>query len=836
MELITTGTAGRAQVGGKGAQLIALRELGLPVPQFFVLPVGAELDEVQLHAARAALGDDPVAVRSSAAQEDAATTSFAGQFDTVLNVITPEQLVEAVHTCRLSTQSDRVRTYCQQHGIDVGEIEMAVVVQRMFPSHISGVMFSADPAAPTANQVLISAGWGLGEGVVSGHADTDTYRVGDTHVEADVADKQRMCARKAGGGSEMTDVPEADRKKRCLTDEQARALAAIGRQLEAHFGRPQDIEWAVDQAGTIALLQTRPLTGIGPREGVVYTWDNSNIIESYSGVTTPLTFSFASAAYESVYRQFCQVMGVDDELISATDPTFKAMIGLVRGRIYYRLDSWYKVVTLLPGARYNKRFMEQMMGVKKQADLEEQPEGGGAGKLRIYYLAWRVAKALFTLGRRTDRFKAIFKEAYSAYHTADLDQMSANDLVVAYRELERRLLLNWKAPIINDFYAMIFFGVLKGMADGRHNDLLCGEPGMESTLPTREVMQMAATVRSTPTLGALFEQHDNAGVLARLSEHPLLDRWLASYLDRFGDRCMEELKLETSSLRDDPSFVIATLRNFVAREDLTIAAMEEREHRVRSTAEAEISVPWHKRILFDWILRRSRRHVRERENLRFARTRIFGLVRRIFRALGGHFVRAGLMNDAEDVFYLTTTEAFGLVEGTGASIDARGLVRLRRAEFDRYRSLPAPDDRFETRGGVHLGNVFMSNDPVEIPEGDVLTGLGCAPGVVRQVARVIHSPKDNIQLNGQIMVCERTDPGWVPLFPTCGGLLVERGSALSHSAIVAREFGIPTVVGIPGLLKRVEDGQWVELDGRAGVVRLDVGPPDTAEPSSADGQ
>ncbi len=828
MDLIFGGDAPRARVGGKGAQLLELVALGMPVPRFFVIPVDEPVERDALLAARHALGPEPVAVRSSAVGEDAGATSFAGQFDTVLNVVGDDALIEAVHTCRRSVESERVRTYMEQHRIEPGTTRMAVVVQQMFPSRASGVMFTADPATPHEDAILVSAGWGLGEGVVSGHADTDTYRVTADGIAADVVDKQKKIDRTEGGGTALLDVEGDDRTARCLEDVAVAALAEKGRALEAHFGRPQDVEWAVDARGELALLQTRPLTGIGPRQGAVYTWDNSNIIESYSGVTTPLTYSFARNAYETVYRQFCEVMGVDEELIKAHDSTFKSMIGLIRGRIYYRLDSWYQVVTLLPGAKYNKRFMEKMMGVRKEADLESHDEGGGVGRFRIYYLAWRLLRALFTLGKRTERFVAIFDAAYGRYHHEDLEAMSPNALVAAYRELERELLLNWKAPIINDFFAMIFFGVLEKMAGGRHNDLLCGEPGMESTLPTREGLKMAAKVRADPALQSLFDDHDDAGVLAIAGEHPALEAWLEHYLDRYGDRCMEELKLETQSLRDDPTFVIATLRNFVARPDLTIDSMEAREQKVRKNAEDEVEVPLHKRWLFDWVLRRSRRHVKQRENLRFARTRIFGLVRRIFRALGLDLTRAGLLDAPDDVFYLEVDEAFGIVEGTTTTIDARGLVKTRRAEFERYRGMPAPSDRFETRGGVHLGNPFVDMDPKEIPEGDVLTGLGCAPGVVRQKARVVHSPKDVVdnRIDGQIMVCERTDPGWVPLFPTCGGLLVERGSALSHSAIVAREFGIPTVVGLPGLLERVEDGQWVELDGAAGTVRLDVGPPD----------
>jgi pyruvate,water dikinase len=802
-----------------------LRALGLPVPPFFIIPPDEDIDLERLLTACDGLGNADLAVRSSAIGEDSAGLSFAGQFDTTLCVRTSDELVEAVNSIRSSVFSERLLAYCQQHGVDARSTRMAVVVQAMFPSVVSGVLFTADPTHPNDDACLVSAGWGLGEGIVSGQVDTDEYRITPSGIEARVhPDKRTMVRGLAEGGTALLEVSESMRGLACLQEAQLNQLVEYGRRLEAHFGRPQDIEWAVDDAGNIAILQTRPLTAIGPRSGRLYTWDNSNIVESYSGVTTPLTYSFARAAYETVYRQFCDVMGVSRSEIEANASTFSAMIGLIRGRIFYRLDSWYRVLTLLPGAKYNKRFMEQMMGVRKQAELGGDSAGGG--RLRIVYLVWRVVRALVGLGRRTKRFKSLFDAVYSRYHHSDLSTLDANALVDVYRELERELLLNWKAPIINDFYAMIFYGVLKKLAPTHHNDLLIGEPGMESILPTREAMRMAEKIRATSALHRLFEENSDAEVLAAVESgaFPSFQAWLTDYLDRFGDRCMEELKLETKTLRDDATFVVAMLRNYLSRADLSVAELEAREATLRAEAEDAVSVPWHQRPLFSWILRRTRRHIRERENLRFARTRIFGLVRRIFRELGERLQVGGIIDEATDVFYLTVDEIVGLVEGTAVSARVRGVVTGRRNEFQNYSKLPAPSDRFETRGPVHLGNVFLSLEPIAVPEGDVLTGLGVSPGIVRERARVILRPDDDLSVNGQVMVCERTDPGWVPLFPTAGGLLVERGSALSHSAIVAREFGIPTVVGIHGLLERVTTGQWLELNGQSGTVQLDVKP------------
>jgi pyruvate,water dikinase len=815
----------RKQLGGKGAHLTALREMGMPVPDFIVLPVGQAPDDNFIHRIFASLGNQPLAVRSSAVGEDSAGASFAGQFDTFLNVQGHDALLVAARKCIESVSSERVLAYCRRQGISAEQIQMAVVVQEMFPATVAGIMFTADPADPGSGRILISAAWGLGEGAVSGAADTDSYSVNGAIVETQINDKLRMVAALDDGGTQTCDVPLNKRKARCLSDGKVRELAGLGRQLEEHFGAPQDVEWALDHRGSIAILQTRPITAISTQQGRVYTWDNSNIVESYCGVTSPLTYTFARNAYEVVYRQFCEVMGVTDAQINENAAVFKSMIGLIRGRIFYRLDSWYRVLLLLPGAKYNKRFMEQMMGVQKKAELGGK--AGPGGKLRIFYLAWRMVRALAGLGSRTRKFKALFAEVYQKYHTMDLEQRTPVELVDIYRDCEQRLLCNWKAPIINDFFAMIFFGLLKKGAPELHNELLCGEPGMESTLPTRETMKMAEVIRENASLHHAFAQYDDAGILEHVigsghSDYEPLRQWLTRYLDRYGDRCMEELKLETATLRDDPTFVIAMLRNYFNRPDLTIQALEEREQAVRGQAERDFKPGFGRGWFWKWVLRRTRRHVRERENLRFARTRVFGLVRRIFRSIGEHLVRGGLLDSVDAVFYLTVDELLGAVEGTTATADLRAVAAVRRTEYQRYREAAAPADRFETKGAVHVGNSFVSTESESTYDGPVLHGLGCAPGVVVEQARVIHSPSSNLNLQGQILVCERTDPGWVPLFPTAGALAVERGSALSHSAIVAREFGIPTVVGIPGLLKRVKDGQWLELDGKTGTIRLDA--------------
>ncbi len=225
-----------------------------------------------------------------------------------------------------------------------------------------------------------------------------------------------------------------------------------------------------------------------------------------------------------------------------------------------------------------------------------------------------------------------------------------------------------------------------------------------------------------------------------------------------------------------------------------------------------------RRLLFTWVLKQTRARVRDRENLRFERTRVFGRVRRIFSELGRRFYALGLLEEPRDIFYLEVEEVLGFVTGTATTTDLKGLVAIRKAEYARFKTLDAPADRFETRGIVNHGNTFRCITHSEHGAGEVHQGIGCCPGVVRGPVRVITDPKDVELRAGEILVAQRTDPGWIMLFPAAAGILVERGSLLSHSAIVAREMGIPTIVALSDATRWLQDGDWVELDGSSGLV------------------
>ncbi len=827
------------RIGGKGVGLVRLRRLSLPVPAFFVLEArewrksGRFPDKLQapLLAALERLGPGPYAVRSSAVAEDGARLSFAGQLESVLGPETPEDVERAISTCWRSGTSERVLAYSAQHGIEPSAV--AVVIQRLVQPDAAGVLFTATPEDP--DRALISAAWGLGEGVVQGSVPCDSFRVSAAgEIEAELDDKD-VAIQLVEGQLERVEVPLDQRAVACLSESVVRKLARIGRDLEQELGHPQDIEFAVlDQA--ITVLQVRPVTATIAR-GRKLLWDNSNIVESYNGVTTPMTYSFASRAYTIIYQLFCRVMGVDAATLRENEPMFHRMIGLVQGRVYYNLNAWYGILTLLPGYKLNRAFMEQMMGVAEVAqDADAEAEAAAWQKAlihgpRVAWLSLTLAWRLATLDRSVRQFEATFAQAYQLHRDKDLDKLSPFELLDIYSDLETRLLWAWTPPIVNDFFVMIFYGMLRkqcqqltGDEDTRlHNELLAGEGGLESTAPTIEALHMASRMRKDPELVELFTgPASDAEVLDEALRHEGFARRFRRYLRLYGDRCVDELKLETASLRQDPSFLISTLRNYLRGRPVDPNRFGEEERALRGRAEQQafalVSGP--KALLFQWILDKTRLRVKTRENLRFARTRIFGLVRDIIRAWGLRLVEAGKLEAREDVFYLTVEEVQGWIRGTTVTTDLRGLVELRRAEFDAFRAGARPDERFYTRGPVHLANTFKGKVHPSLSAEGQLMGTPCCPGVAEGPVRVLDDPRQGATLAGEILVAERTDPGWVPLYPCISGLIIERGSLLSHSAVVAREMGIPTIVGLRGLTARLNDGDRVRMDGGSGLVEL----------------
>jgi phosphoenolpyruvate synthase/pyruvate phosphate dikinase len=859
---------GDEHVGGKALSLAKLEASGERVPEWLVIPAEvllAQLEaaglsrivERELHALAAGASQDraslsrvvtllqtlidtlpldpalleeldeaaeclgePLAVRSSAVGEDGERFSFAGQFDSVLN-IDRDQLSAAVRYCWRSAFSLRALEYRRRAGSLRDAARLAVIVQRQVTGNVSGVLFTLDPLTGDQGRMRVSACRGLGDALVSGAVDGDEYLI----------DRQ---------GAELG-ASRISREHRLLGADALRELASLGRRLSQTAG-PRDIEWTI-RDGELWVLQDRPVTSTMSREETAnrIVWDNSNIQESYCGVTTPLTFSFARTTYASVYEQTMGALGVPEATIARHRPMLRNLLGLLQGRVYYNLNSWYRGLLLLPAFRRNKEDMERMMGVEEPVDfvLDEAPTIVEQLR-RIPRLARTFVGLLAsfaTLDRRANRFLARFDAELRAIDRPSLHLRTLAELMELLERLRTECIERWTTPIINDFHVMMSAGrlrrlVARTLVEGDESErlmqtLLGGAAVEVSTGPARLMLRLAAIARGDLAVLVPLREQEGAGALATARDaNAEFAHTLDELLEHYGDRCMGELKLESRSLRDDPAFVVRMLRNYLNGptpdpERLAGAARVEREGVERGTT-ARLGMLG--RMRFPRALAAARGGIARRETLRLARTRLFGMHRDVYRAIGQRLQEMRRLDRADDVFYLTTDEIQGFWDGTAPSADLASLARARRAEFAAYERV-SPPNRIVTTGAAHEA---LRHAATLVPDAGrstarLLRGLGCSAGVVEGIVRIVRSPSDDLAIDGHILVAPRTDPGWAPLFPSARAIVVERGSLLSHSAVLARELGLPAVVGFPGILDLLRDGERVRVDGAAGTIeRLEL--------------
>ena len=786
------------------------------------------------------------AVRSSVLGEDAQGASFAGQMDSYLFQRGLAAIEESLLQVCASAFNTRALHYRLSKGIALSDIRAAVIIQEMVEGEVSGVMFTAHPLNGSRQHALISAAWGVGEGIVAGICNTDEYTVPlqGNKITTTLADKDLAVVfdHEVGRGTKEIHVDEAKRHQSCLTDSQVQQLRDLGRLIAEYRHFPQDIEWTLRQ-GQFYILQTRPITRLPAPTAPIdkrIVFDNSNIQESYCGVTTPLTFSFANRGYGVVYEQTMRVLGVSEKEIQAHRGMLDNMLGLIHGRIYYNINNWYRGLLLLPSFNTNKADMERMMGLTDPVDLVQDTVMSFGDKLRKLP---QVLRALFHLingfrqmNERVKAFRAMFEAVYQSVPRRTLHTLTTGELIEQARYLDRELLQKWTSPIINDFYVMMMNGrvhrtlVAAGFEQPSvlQNNLLSGEDGIESTEPTKMLLRMCAYIRQHTALRTLVETADNATLLERIQIHdPVFHAQCLDYIEKYGDRTIGELKLESITLRQNTSFLFAVLKNYLTRDDLTPETLSANEARFRHQAEQDAFTAISSKLgagklrTFKTHLAKLRDAIRNRENMRLARTRMFGLYRDVFLEIGQQFAADGVLAEGRDIFYISLDELYAWYDGRAVQTNLRGLVALRKEEYASYEAEDLAH-HFWTYGMVYHHNdyAYPYQETIQT-EGD-LTGVGCYPGIVEQKIRLIFTPDDELSLNGQILCTVRTDPGWAPLFPTAGGILVERGSTLSHSAVVARELGIPAIVGIPNITKILQDGERVRMDGALGtIVRLE---------------
>jgi phosphohistidine swiveling domain-containing protein len=814
------------------------------------------------------------AVRSSALGEDSTSHSFAGLFDTQL-FVSREALEISIRQVWASCVGERALMYIvkkndNERGLFPLEKipqPMGVIVQEMVMGDRSGVLFSANPMGPL-QQVVITAAYGIGEGIVSGMADVDTYYWDrfDEHLSSNIEHKKNMVLmnREQGRGTKQGTVPDHLANQSVLTPDEIKKLVIIALQLEREFkGRHQDIEWVFAGDDGPYLMQSRDITTIP--YGILYPYDNSNIVESYPGIVSPLSFSICRYLYQRNFETTALMLGIPKKMIQANSALFRDMMEHIKGRVYYNLRSWYQIYSLVEtlGPILIPMFNE-MVGIKNWGDGDgkgiNNGEGGKISKVPIFRkfynlgrllpLAFQSIRKLILNQRNMQFYESCFKKLYLHYRQIPIENVNLSPLEIyqLWDEFIEKLIPLKNYPLSNDFFLMVIFSVMRkslafcGMDEANNvaNGMFCGIEGMASLAPLISLKNLVIKLQSQPHLLLILQKTqfptDSQGFFEKLKKICDLGNALSFYrqfvahLENFGDRSLEELKLESLTFADNPNLFLQLVLQTTINHQMQ--SMDKyREEMIREEAwnkiRPHLSGRPHLRLWLILLSSLLKNLLKNREKGRIDRAYSVGIYRKFIRQLQRRLVEDRLIDQPGDIFYLKREEIGHFLHSKVPAKDWKELIRARRMEEEDYQKFDPPHRIYLKRGGVG----FVPNKS-RVERGDgFLKGQGCAPGRIEGEALVVRDPRQAIGISNKILVAEMTDPGWVFLMCNSLGLIVERGGTLSHTAIIGRELGIPTIVGVDHACQRIKTGQRIILDANSGLIEVLPDPVNTSSPA-----
>ncbi len=809
-----------ADIGGKAKGLLVLQSMGFKVPSFIVISCTTiarwqRLAKSENNIAQI-IADDlkdlndfdytNVAVRSSAIGEDSDAHSFAGIHSSVLNVKNKAEAIIAIIQVVNSAYSDVALAYRKNNNLPVDDIKIAIVIQKMVRARFSGVAFGVDMETGCRRSAWVSVTDGLGEALVSGQVSGDDYVYTDGYLRW-----------RAGGKRE-------DVEKNILMLVGQAALFISEKQKMV-----MDIEWSFDGV-QCWFVQARPVTSLPPEKNEKETvFDNSNIQESYCGVTTPLTFSYASIAYSRVYRQLMEFMLIPEKHIQEFSPQLNNMLGLVRGRVYYNINSWYAGLLFMPSFGKRKQEMEDMMGLEESVDFVQGQKFTGVQKaLKLP----RMVKLIGTMVYRFARMKTLvrefdlwFNELYASAKIETIYQQTEWELIQNIKKYQDLFLEKWGIPVLNDTKVMMDMGRVKRLlekygATVELKSLIYGSE-VESIKPTLGIHSLSKLLAKNQFLVDMLMQHKGSALMECLqlfNENVYYQ--VQEFITQYGDRCMGELKLETITMRQDPEVLFSMIRGYIQ------GGLHLKDNLFQNHDEAVLKQTMDKvtakmsfveKFTFKRGLRKLKTSIADRELMRLHRTRNFGLMREYFLAVGAIWQRRGFLESHRDIFLLTQDEVFQICEGRYYGHEIKTLIVDRKQQFEFHKTQPVKTQmkaQFPNSFSIYTFENGVDSGAAEF------NGLSCSQGCVEAEVVVVSSPEEARDLKGKILVAERTDPGWTPLFALVKGVIIEKGSMLSHSAVIAREMGIPAVLGIQNISTMLKTGDRVRLDGTNGNIRI----------------
>ena len=748
--------------GSKADNLIRLRNEGFNVPEFTVVPYEEAIKNPPVFEYPSP--GSSFSVRSSADVEDGSLVSFAGQFETFLNVQRDEVPLRIKQTVD-SLKGDSARAYAGKCGLNIEKVRMNVIVQDMIEPDISGILFTANPQG-ILNESVITVGRGSGEDIVLSRIDTTSYYYNLT---------DNICYYEG--------------KEDLLTPGKTEELIETAGRLKTVFGEYLDMEFAIKDE-TVYILQVRPITTLKTDDPLIM--DNSNIVESYPGISLPLTTTFVDLVYSGVFRGVLRRVLKNDRELKKHEDVFLNMTGHVNGRVYYKISNWYTVLKLLPFSKKIIPVWQEMLGVRNKTYNEEDAGLSPFVRAAVYFNSfYELLSAPRNMKLLNRKFIGINDDFYTRFNPG----MTPTELVMLFNNVKDKLFDCWDVTLVNDMYSFIFTGLLKSRMKKKYrkpdkdiNDYISGISDIESMKPVIEITRLALTKDDC-------SKED-------------FDKKKKEYIRKYGDRNIEELKLESRTFRSTPSLLDKRIEEY--RQDMD---------RLRRTCDSFLKNRRREEkydILTRFYVRNSSLGIYNREVSRLNRSRIYGIVRLIIDTLGVRYREQGIIADDADIYYLTIEEVLKLAS---VPSDMRETVKERMEKYRLYRELP-PYSRLVFAGTEFDKSHVCVNSYNRTLNDNELRGIPCSGGSCEGEALIIQSTDDAVDVKDRILVTKMTDPGWVFLLASAKGVISEKGSLLSHTAIISREIGIPSIVGVKDLLLTIQSGDIIRMNGDDGRIEV----------------
>jgi pyruvate,water dikinase len=717
-----------------------------------------------------ASGYRKVSFRTSAELEDGAVDSYAGQYQSFLDIdISAKSLSEYAIKCFTSLVGDTVINYSKQRGVRSFEIGGSVVIQQMFYGKASGVLFTENGSGKL--QIAFNKSWQ------------------NTVVEGEDAEEL------------IVDRINIDNEK--LTTE-IRSLCLAALAVEARIGRPLDIEWAYDSI-SVAFLQFRPITK--PMLDYRFEWDSTNISENYPGITLPLTYSVIRQFYSGVYLSFFKMLGAKKSEIDAKTWIADNMLGYLDGRVYYRISNWYEAIKLVPGKRNQEYFEAMLNPVKKRGEAIKSRMD-----IRSAFALARFVGLVLSSERRSREFSKLIIRKIAFYDAINFDYINANTILESGKQIRKEVLNDWSTTILNDVRLMLFHGILQRLYSKNENPqdylkLIQGLQDKASIKPLEALTKLGVTVTNALDL----EQVSTLGELRKSASWAAVKQAADEYIGAYGARTPGELKLESERLTDQLDTVLS-LALRASESGVSSAPVQTARTIVWPSGSSLLLRPF-----IRWVGRNTRSAIDWRERFRFNRAQTFNLSRKAFDSVGAALTSENLIDSPRDIYWLTDSEIDELVGAHAPLLEVKSIITARKKAFAKFEK---QDKALAVHGSGKIAAMHQVDVVSASGRGD-LEGNGVASGEITAEAIVLKEFDATADVRGKVLVVSYIDPGWTLLFTQAAGIIAERGNALSHAAIIAREIGIPCIVAIPNATQTLRTGQRITMNGNSGVITIE---------------